>query len=161
MHTPAGTSTKTVLHYAQEVQSGKFRQYDYGTRDNWKFYNQSSPPEYNLSLITAPVELYYAKNDWLATPKDVEEFYLKLKNRIGKYLVKLPQFNHLDFLWAKDVKTLVYDELIDRIKQFSPPLSEKKETLKVTSKWYSDIKGEYSHEKYPHEVRRNFQGLKR
>ncbi|XP_017758978.1 PREDICTED: lipase 3-like isoform X2 [Eufriesea mexicana] len=29
-HTPAGTSSKTLVHYAQAIKSGDFRQYDYG-----------------------------------------------------------------------------------------------------------------------------------
>jgi lysosomal acid lipase/cholesteryl ester hydrolase len=68
-HTPAGTSLKTVIHYAQGIQSKKFRQYDYGFKMNTKFYNSSSPPEYNLSKIDVPIELFWGKNDFLSQRK--------------------------------------------------------------------------------------------
>jgi len=64
---PAGTSTKTILHYVQEIESGKFRQYDYGRKRNLQIYNATEPPDYNLSKITVPIALFYADNDWLAS----------------------------------------------------------------------------------------------
>ncbi|XP_071452980.1 lipase 3-like [Hetaerina americana] len=111
-HVPAGTSTKTVIHYGQEVNSGKFGRYDYGKVDNLKDYGQDTPPEYNLSLVTAPVYLYYAENDWLSNVDDVEELHSKLPNVIQKFDVNDKKFNHLDFLWAIDVKELVYDNIM-------------------------------------------------
>ncbi|KAG8230457.1 hypothetical protein J437_LFUL009946, partial [Ladona fulva] len=65
-HTPAGASTKTVIHYGQEYNSEKFCQYDYGWITNILKYHQVSPPDYKLSLITAPVYLHYSRNDWLS-----------------------------------------------------------------------------------------------
>lgn len=65
-HDPAGCSTKTIIHYGQEINSGYFRQYDYGARKNIKFYNTTYPPDYNISQINIPMALYYADNDWLA-----------------------------------------------------------------------------------------------
>lgn len=66
-HDPAGASTKTLVHFAQEVESGKFRQYDYGREKNLLIYNATEPPDYNLTNITVPIALLYADNDWLAT----------------------------------------------------------------------------------------------
>lgn len=68
-YVPAGTSTKTVIHYNQEMVSGKFRQYDYGSKKNRVIYNATEPPEYNLFNITVPIALFYADNDWLADPQ--------------------------------------------------------------------------------------------
>ncbi|KAL0273130.1 UNVERIFIED_CONTAM: hypothetical protein PYX00_005877 [Menopon gallinae] len=115
-HSPAGTSSKTVVHYAQEVNSGKFRQFDYGKLRNMEIYGTTDPPEYNISAIKTPIALFYATNDWLAHPIDVQHFYEQLKNKIGKFLVKYPGFNHLDFVWGKDAKTLVYDQMIKIMK---------------------------------------------
>lgn len=81
-----------------------------------KIYGKTTPPEYNISAITTPIALYYATNDWLAHPTDVQHLYEGLSNRIGKYLIKYPKFNHVDFLWGKDAKTLVYDRLIKMMK---------------------------------------------
>ncbi|EAT33506.1 AAEL014218-PA, partial [Aedes aegypti] len=50
-HIPAGSSTKQILHFAQEVRSGLFQQYDYGKLKNMFVYNQPEPPVYNLSEL--------------------------------------------------------------------------------------------------------------
>lgn len=63
---PAGTSTKTVVHFAQEHNSGKFCQYDYGRAKNLQIYNTPEPPDYNLASITTPIAIFYAENDWLS-----------------------------------------------------------------------------------------------
>ena len=33
-----------------------------------EIYGQDTPPEYDLSKVTAPLALYWAENDWLANP---------------------------------------------------------------------------------------------
>lgn len=48
--------------------------------------------------------------------QDVAALAAKLPNLLGTYVVPLAQFNHLDFLWAKDAKALVYDKVIEVIK---------------------------------------------
>ncbi|XP_071452979.1 lipase 3-like [Hetaerina americana] len=111
-HTPAGASTKTIVHYVQGINSGKFRQFDYGLIGNKDKYGRDSPPEYDLSLITAPMYFIYGDNDWMASIEDVEELYRKLPTAKGKFEVTLSQFNHLDFLWAIDVKELVYNKIL-------------------------------------------------
>jgi hypothetical protein len=50
--------------------------------------------------------------------QDVHELASKLPNLIGKFLVPLPTFNHLDFLWAIDQDTLVYNLVIAQINSF-------------------------------------------
>lgn len=39
---------------------------------------QETPPEYNVSRITAPVGLFWSENDWFADPKDVRQLSEKL-----------------------------------------------------------------------------------
>lgn len=115
-HTPAGAATKQLLHYGQGVESGKFRQYDYGWWDNYfHYYGQLEPPEYDFNKVTAPVALHYSDNDWLAAVRDVDELSTKLPNLLGKFNVPLPSFNHLDYLWAIDADSLVYRKVIDQI----------------------------------------------
>lgn len=68
-NTPAGSSIKQVLHYAQLINSGKFRMYDYGIAQNLLKYGQMIPPDYDLSSVTPPVYLHFSENDWLCAVK--------------------------------------------------------------------------------------------
>lgn len=70
-HTPAGASTHTLIHFAQGVNSHKFRPFDYGKKENLKIYGVPEPPPYDLSKVSAPVALYWSDNDWLAA-KEVQ-----------------------------------------------------------------------------------------
>ncbi|XP_046748809.1 lipase 3-like [Diprion similis] len=111
-HSPAGTSTKTLIHYAQGINSGEFRQYDYGKEKNLEIYHSVTPPAYNLTGINVPVSLHYADNDWLASITDVKRLYQDLPKTIGMFRVNFPKFNHLDFLWGIDAPKLVYEKVI-------------------------------------------------
>lgn len=63
-HAPAGSSTKTVLHYGQEIRdSGKFQMYNYGSDGNLARYGTKNPPQYNVSNIEVPMLFMYAAND--------------------------------------------------------------------------------------------------
>lgn len=115
-HTPAGSSTKQLLHFGQLKSSGHFRQYDHGYIGNWKKYRRLSPPDYNLRNVTAKVALHYGANDWLTIPRDVEKLHQALPNVVGKFLVKYPEFNHLDFVWGIDARELVYEKVIKLMK---------------------------------------------
>lgn len=110
-HTPAGASAKQVAHYGQGVLSGAFRQFDYGTADNLEKYGSELPPSYALENIKAPISLFYSEADWLAHPTDVDKLYNRLNSAVDIHKIPYQQFNHLDFLWAKDFKVLVYVRL--------------------------------------------------
>lgn len=115
---PAGASTNQIIHYSQGIRSGKFRQFDHGLVKNLIEYKQRRPPQYNLNNIRSPVVLHYASNDWLAEPVDVEKLAKNLPNLVGKYLVSDPKFNHLDFVFAIDVKALLYDRIFHILRLF-------------------------------------------
>ncbi|GAB1867614.1 Lipase 3 [Camponotus japonicus] len=115
-HDPAGASTKTILHYVQIYQTGKFRKYDYGLDKNLLVYNSSEPPDYNLANITFPIALFYGLGDWLVDTLDVKRLYHILPNVIDMYEVQWPEFNHVDFMLAKDAPRLVYERVFKLMK---------------------------------------------
>lgn len=117
-HTPAGASTRQMIHFGQLYNSKKFTNFNHGWLTNKRTYGRFTPPPYNLSAITAPVFLHYGDNDWLSTPEDVNYLWREIKSVIGKFRVPHPKFNHLDFIFAIDAKTLIYDRMIKIMSRF-------------------------------------------
>lgn len=118
-HTPAGTSTQTVVHFAQQVNSDAFLQFDWGRKENLDRYGQATPPKYNLSRVNCPVQLYRADNDILADSTDVQWLASQLPNLNDTYLVPFKRFNHIDFVWAEDADMILYGELLKTLNSFS------------------------------------------
>lgn len=114
-HCPARTSTRTFVHYAQGIISGKFRQYDYGATENLKIYNSVEPPVYDTARIAVPIALYYGDNDWMANTTDVLQLSRELRNLVDLYEIPFSKFNHLDFLWAIQAPELVYKRILDTL----------------------------------------------
>lgn len=117
-HVPAGASTKTLIHYAQEIKkNGRFQQFDYGSEGNEKHYGTLVPPQYPVHKITLPIALFSAENDWLSSDVDVTSLYVQIANPIEHYIVPLKEFNHIDFLWAIDAPKLVYNKLLQLLEE--------------------------------------------
>ncbi|XP_014285231.1 lipase 3 [Halyomorpha halys] len=117
-YTPAGASIKQLTHFSQLATNGqKFTQFDYGWYENYYVYGQRNPPEYDLSQITTPITLHYSQNDWVSGIQDV----LKLKSKLAQaedIVVPFYYFNHLDFMWAKNVWSLLYQPMLDVIQEY-------------------------------------------
>ncbi|XP_066150373.1 lipase 3-like [Euwallacea fornicatus] len=112
-YTPAGASTKQLLHYGQEIKSGYFREYDYGIISNMKVYGSVTPPRYDLTQITTPTYLFYSKNDWLSAETDVIKLCKSMGDACaGKILMSDFSFNHLDYTFGIDAPSLVYNKII-------------------------------------------------
>jgi len=47
----------------------KFVAFDRGAFQNLRHYGKLVPPAYNLSLVKAPVYLFWGENDLFATPQ--------------------------------------------------------------------------------------------
>lgn len=117
-HVPAGASTKTLIHYAQEIRKGgSFERFDYGRAGNMKEYGTEAPPKYNVQHITLPLVLISAENDWLASSADVNKLAVQLPNLISHYKVPFAEFNHVDFLYAVDAPKLVYRKLLQLMEE--------------------------------------------
>ncbi|KAJ8922519.1 hypothetical protein NQ315_007549 [Exocentrus adspersus] len=133
---PAGFAIKELKHYLQLVKSNTFRQFDYGILNNMAKYNKSSPPEYNVSLVTAPVALYYGQNDWLVGMADVNRLADELPNVVEKRLIDYEYFNHIDFILAKDVASMLYFNVINKLNEingFAPIISTSTLSTSATS----------------------------
>jgi len=116
-HTPAGASTHTILHYAQEKPTGGFHGYDWGS-DKENFQHHNGPvPEYDLGDVKTPVALYWSDHDFFAMPDDILHTIVGLPNIVPgmNHEVAFELFTHLDFLWGIDADTLVYSYMMDNL----------------------------------------------
>lgn len=110
-HLPSGASTKQLVHYGQEIVSGEFQKFDYGAQKNMQIYNSKVPPKYHVERVTSPVALFYSMQDWFSNVTDVNVLRNTLPNVIDAYIVPDKKFNHIDFIYAKDLKTLIFNRL--------------------------------------------------
>ncbi|CAG9797859.1 unnamed protein product [Chironomus riparius] len=102
-------SVQQVDHYLQSYRSGKFRKYDYGL-NNMRIYGTPEPPEYNISNIIAPIYIYRATEDYLASRRDTEHLIELLPN--VKHNRIIPNYNHADFNYgSRSRKVFFYDVL--------------------------------------------------
>ncbi|XP_055838134.1 lipase 1-like [Episyrphus balteatus] len=116
-HYPAGASAKQIKHFVQIIKTSRFAPYSYSVSKNLALYKEHLPPKYDLSKVTVPVYLYYSLNDLLVQPSNVEELFKDLGKPVSKYLVPHKEFNHMDFLWASNVRKLLYDEVIRNLRK--------------------------------------------
>lgn len=100
-HIPAGGSTKTFLHYAQLVKSGKFHKF--GEVNN----------EFPLKEVTTPVALISSSDDWLASIPDLVRLYINIFNPIEHYIIRDRNVSHTDFVWGPDANKLVFPKVIE------------------------------------------------
>ena len=111
-HTPAGTSTQNIIHWAQLLSAKKIQKFDYGPKGNMAHYNSTTPPEYDISGIAVPVALVAGGNDFLGDPRDVEWLEGQLNPDIIKANIFYDDYNHLDFVWGVDANVRVYSKMV-------------------------------------------------
>lgn len=80
-------------------------------------YGSVTPPDYKLENVKAPVHLIHSRNDWLSHDIDVDQLYREVKHG-HKYLVKDPNWNHLDYLYGIDAKSQVYNYILKVMKAY-------------------------------------------
>lgn len=117
-HMPSGASMKQLVHYGQGLINEDFRHFDYGSMENSEKYGTMLAPSYNLDNIKTPIWMFCGESDWLADPVDVETLRSKLKNVIDIYKIPHKEFNHIDFIIAKDVAKLVYRMVLKVLSSF-------------------------------------------
>ncbi|RUS86661.1 hypothetical protein EGW08_005535 [Elysia chlorotica] len=111
-HSPAGVSVKDLVHFAQLFRMKNFGKYDYGSlAANMARYNQSTPPQYDISKVKVPVVAFSGIRDWLSDPADVRQLVNTLPNLKAWYVQ--PLWNHMDFVWGMTAAQGCYTRIVD------------------------------------------------
>jgi len=110
-HTPDSTSTKSLQHYLQLINSEGFHAIDLGAQENIKRYGSSTPPHYDLSNIKCPIAILYGKRDGLL---DVDKLLEKINKPV--YYRCYDQYGHMDFLFGMDAHQTIFPEVIKLLK---------------------------------------------
>ena len=111
------TSTKSVVHWFQIIRNKSFQMFDddvqaplsLGASD--RYYKVAKFPTRN---IKTPIVLLYGSSDSLV---DVTIMQRELpKHTIAREIL---QFEHLDFLWAQHVETLVFPYIFEALDRYA------------------------------------------
>lgn len=121
-NTPAGTSVKNMVHWAQLIRSNAFQMYDYGTPEkNLQHYNRTVAPVYNLGNLnptsSPKISLYSGGADVLADRVDVQRLVSDLPPGVVDIMREIPEYQHLDFTWGMDAHKRIYAEAIENVKR--------------------------------------------
>ena len=115
-HLYSFTSTKSVVHWFQIIRTKSFQMYDDdppltigGT--NPRFTKVAKYPTRN---IKTPIVLVYGGSDSLV---DIKAMLRELPSTT--VATEIPHYEHLDFLWAKDVSAQVFPHVFDALDSFT------------------------------------------
>lgn len=116
-HLYSFTSTKSVVHWFQIIRNKSFQMYDddvqaplsIGAGD--RYYKAAKFPTRN---IKTPIVLVYGGSDSLV---DIAVMLRELpRHTVAK---EIPHFEHLDFLWAQEVNTLVFPHVFEALDDYA------------------------------------------
>ncbi|XP_053609621.1 lipase 3-like [Plodia interpunctella] len=119
-HYPAGCGTLQLIHFAQLINTGRFCQMDHGTFENLARYGTARPPDYRLEKITSKIVVFTSDNDVIfSAPADREKLIARLPNVVEQYRVPYAKFAHMDYLFARDVRELAYDKIVEVLSDYA------------------------------------------
>lgn len=116
-HLYSFTSTKSVVHWFQIIRTQSFQMYDDDMQSqmllsrNNKYTKVAKYPTRN---IKTPIVLVYGGSDSLV---DIEVMLRELPAQT--VATEIPHYEHLDFLWARDVDTQVFRHVFDALDSFT------------------------------------------
>jgi len=115
-HLYSYSSTKSVVHWFQIIRNGTFQMYDDEApnpiiSNRSKYYKVAKFPTKN---IKTPIVLVYGGSDSLV------DIAVMLKELPSHTIAKeIPHYEHLDFLWAESVNTLVFPHVFEALDEFA------------------------------------------
>ncbi|KAL6794718.1 Alpha/Beta hydrolase protein [Trichoderma sp. SZMC 28013] len=116
-HLYSFTSTKSVVHWFQIIRNKCFQMYDddvYQPMSLASSSKYSKVAKYPTRNIKTPVVLVYGGSDSLV---DIKSMLKELPRQT--VATEIPHYEHLDFLWARDVDSQVFQHVFDALDSFT------------------------------------------
>lgn len=114
-HLYSFTSTKSVVHWFQIIRTKSFQMYDddppLSFGNSTRFTKVAKYPTRN---IKTPIVLVYGGSDSLV---DIKAMLRELPRTT--VATEIPHYEHLDFLWARDVAAQVFPHVFDALDSFT------------------------------------------
>jgi lysosomal acid lipase/cholesteryl ester hydrolase len=116
-HIYSFSSVKTIVHWFQITNTQLFQMYDDNiiTVDATKEFPTYLLPSYPVAEIKCPVAVFYGGRDTLP-----DNQWLLKRLPATTYVHKEEEYEHLDFLWAYDVREKIYDKVIALVEKHNP-----------------------------------------
>lgn len=126
-HLYSFTSTKSVVHWFQIIRNKSFQMYDddvgWSTGVNWGGRPRSyKPAKFPTKNIKTPIVLVYGGRDSLV---DIDVMLRELP-RPHTRATPITHYEHLDFLWARDVEQQVFPHVLGAMAAYSPEQTQKR-----------------------------------
>jgi len=138
-HLYSFTSTKSVVHWFQIIRTKSFQMYDddvqpvVSLRSVSKYTKVAKFPTRN---IKTPIVLVYGGSDSLV---DIDVMLKELPSHT--IATEIPHYEHLDFLWAREVNTLVFPHVFDALESFNDAEHSKEEYERYRSARHASMRG--------------------
>jgi lysosomal acid lipase/cholesteryl ester hydrolase len=124
-HLYSFTSTKSVVHWFQIIRTKSFQMYDDDVQPVVSLGSVSKytkVAKFPTRNIKTPIVLVYGGSDSLV---DIDVMLKELPSHT--IATKIPHYEHLDFLWAREVDTLVFPHVFDALESFCDAEHSKEE----------------------------------
>lgn len=116
-HLYSFTSTKSVVHWFQIIRHKSFQMYDDDVHPPLSTTSKyTKVAKYPTRNIKTPIVLVYGGSDSLV---DIKIMLRELPKRTAA--TEIPHYEHLDFLWARDVDAQVFPHVFDALDSFTGP----------------------------------------
>ncbi|RYO80143.1 hypothetical protein DL766_000414 [Monosporascus sp. MC13-8B] len=124
-HLYSFTSTKSVVHWFQIIRNKSFQMYDDDVQTHLAFSTGNKftkVARYPTRNIKTPIVLVYGGSDSLV---DIKVMLKELPSQT--VATEIPHYEHLDFLWARDIDAQVFQHVFDALDSFTHATHSKEE----------------------------------
>jgi len=153
-HLYSFTSTKSVVHWFQIIRTKSFQMYDDDVQPPLSLGSVSKytkVAKFPTRNIKTPVVLVYGGSDSLV---DINVMLKELPSHT--IATEIPHYEHLDFLWARGVDTLVFPHVFDALDNFTGPQHTKEEFARYRSARHASIRASQPPKLYDSDDERDF-----